>query len=256
MAKLILILAMVLGMFFYSAWAGEREELVKKFEQETIAAEKELSENAKTTVDLVGAAGNCSLVSEKQLFLALDYKLRQTSEASSRLRIIEDFYRVSKEVQKLHLTPREGMGTLAGMFIYHAEAIIMRQQIAVWMLDSETEKLWKRIADATLILNGRKIKLNSGKANFASAMYDEKVILELLLFPKDTFSFGGRDFAIIRTDIHLAVNDDYSTVYLCELKKGNLVVHTKLKHPYVSKWVRQKNKLILYYLQQKVEIAL
>lgn len=255
MAKLIPILAMGFGMFFYSAWAGEREELLKKFEQETIAVEKELSDNAKTTVDLVGAAGNCSLVSEKQLFLALDYKLRQTSDASKRLRIIEDFYRVSKEVQKLHLTPREGRGTLAGMFIYHAEAILMRQQIAIWLLDVETEKRWKRIADATLIL-GRKIKLNSGKATFESVMYDEKVTLELLLFPKDTFSFGGRDFAIIRSDIHLAVNDDYSTVYLCELKNGNLVVHTKSKHPYVSKWVRKKNKLILYYLQQKMEITL
>ena len=34
------------------------------------------------------------------------------------------------------------------------------------------------------------------------------------LFPDDTFHFQGHDFAVIRTDIQFAGNDDFSSVYL------------------------------------------
>ena len=53
--------------FFTTAWvvivaavavnAGEREDLLKKFEQEYAGAETEFSEKAETTSELVGAAG-------------------------------------------------------------------------------------------------------------------------------------------------------------------------------------------------------
>lgn len=242
--------------FFTTAWvvifasvavtAGEREDLLKKFEQEYAVAETELSEKAETTIELVGAAGECSHVSEKHLLQAFDYKLRHTINAAERLQIIADFYKLSKDVQKLHQTPREGMGSLAGMWIYHAEANLMRQQISVWMLDFDDEKRWKRIADAVLVLNGKKIKLDRGKAKFNAVMYDEKVTLEIVLFPRDTFTYKGRDFAIIRTDIQFAGNDDYSKVYLCEKQDGRLQVHSTLKMPYFSSWKLKGEKLVIF----------
>lgn len=73
---------------FYPVWAAEREELLEFFEQEYVVTEKEHSEKTKTNVDLVGAAGNYCAVLKKQLFQALDYKLRHTAEASERLRIL------------------------------------------------------------------------------------------------------------------------------------------------------------------------
>lgn len=216
---------------FYPVWAAEREELLEFFEQEYVVTEKEHSEKTKTNVDLVGAAGNYCAVLKKQLFQALDYKLRHTAEASERLRILKDFYLMSQGVQKIHQTPRKGMGSSIGMYIYLAEANLMRRQIAILMLDQEAEKRWKRISNAPLILKEKTIMLDRGKASFKSIMYGDEVTLELILFPQDTFTCYGRDFVIIRTDIPFAVNDDFSTVYLCELKSGKIVVHTKLKSP-------------------------
>ena len=138
---------------------------------------------------------------------------------------------MSQEVQKIHQTPRKGMGSSIGMYIYLAEANLMRRQIAILMLDQEAEKRWKRISNAPLILKEKTIMLDRGKASFKSIMYGDEVTLELILFPQDTFTCYGRDFVIIRTDIPFAVNDDFSTVYLCELKSGKIVVHTKLKSP-------------------------
>ena len=230
----------------FCVFAGEREDLLKKFATEYAVAEKELSENAETMVELVSAAGGCSILSEKHLFQAFDYKLRNTSDARDRLRIIEDFHKLSKEVQTLHLTPREGMGSLAGMWIYHAEANLMRQQISVWMLNAEDEKRWKHIADTSLLLNGKTINLDCGKAKFDAVMYSQKVTLEIVLFPKDTFTYNGRDFAIIRTDIQFAGNDDYSKVYLCEKKNGSLQVHSTLKMPHFTSWKLNGEKLVVF----------
>ena len=235
----------------FGVFAGEREDLLKKFETEYAVAKKELSENAETTVELVSAAGGCSILSEKHLFQAFDYKLRNTSDARNRLQIIEDFHKLSKEVQTLHLTPREGMGSLAGMWIYHAEANLMRQQLSVWMLNAKDEKRWKRIADTLLLLNGKTIKLDRGRAKFDDVMHDQKVTLEIILFPKDTFTYNGRDFAIIRTDIQFAGNDDYSTVYLCELKNGRLQVYSTLEMPYFTSW-KLKGKNTLHILNSDV----
>lgn len=235
--------AAILIFTVFAASAGELEDLLKKFETEYATAEKELSENAETTVELVSAAGGCSILSEKHLFQAFDYKLRHTINTAERLQIIADFYKLSKDVQKLHQTPREGMGSLAGMHIYYAEAELMRQQIAVWMLDTEAEKRWKRIANAPLVLKGQKIELYRGKAKFDAVMYEQQVTLEIVLFPQNTFTHRGRDFAIIRTDIQFAGNDDFSTVYLCEVKNGKLQVAAQLKMPCVTQWVLEGNKL-------------
>ena len=235
--------AAILIFTVFAASAGELEDLLKKFETEYATAEKELSENAETTVELVSAAGGCSILSEKHLFQAFDYKLRHTINTAERLQIIADFYKLSKDVQKLHQTPREGMGSLAGMHIYYAEAELMRQQIAVWMLDTEAEKRWKRIANAPLVLKGQKIELYRGKAKFDAVMYEQQITLEIVLFPQNTFTHRGRDFAIIRTDIQFAGNDDFSTVYLCEVKNGKLQVAAQFKMPYVTQWVLEGNKL-------------
>ena len=230
----------------FAVYAGEREELLKKFEKEYAVAEKEFLEEAKTTAALVGAAGNCSMVSEKHLFQAFDYKLRHTYEAVKRLQMIEDFHKLSKDIQALRFTPRKGMGSLAGMRIYHTEAHLMRQQISVWMLNPDDEKRWRRIADAPLLLNGKKIKLECGKAKFNAMMHDQKVILEIILLPQNIFTHMARDFAMIKTDIPFAGNDDFSKVYLCELKNGRLQIHTTLKMPYFTKWKLMEKKLIVF----------
>ena len=77
-------------------------------------------------------------------------------------------------------------------------------------------------------------------------MHDQKVILEIVLFPQNTFTHQGRDFAIIETDIPFAGNDDFSKIYLCELKNGKLEVRTALKMPYFTKWELKGKKLIVF----------
>ena len=238
--------AVVIYIHFNKLFTGtERESLLKKFAQEYAVAEKEF-DSAFTTGELVSGAGGLRRISEKHLCEALDYKLRHTSDAAERLRIIEDFHTLSKEIQIVHLTPREKMGSLIGMWIYHAEANLMQQQISVWMLNSEEEKRWKRIADAPLLWNGEKIQLSRGKAKFEDVMYNQKVTLEIVIFPKQTLTYMDRDFAIRRSDIEFAGNDDFSRVCLCELKNGILEVRSSLKMPYFTKWEFKGNKLIIY----------
>ena len=61
-----------------------------------------------------------------------------------------------------------------------------------------------------------------------------------------TFSFQNRDFAIINIDMQFTVSDDFSTVYLCELKDGKMQVHTKFDLPYFTRWELKNNEFVLY----------
>lgn len=240
MKNIIVSILSVVSMF--TASAGEREVLLKTFEKE-YSGVVAVWQNAMTQIDLTAATGNNWQVAESQLFRALDYKLRHTAGIAERLQMLADFHRLSREVQKLYDTPRENMGSGAGMRIYSTIASHMNQYIAVLMLDSESEKCWRKIVDAELDLNGKKIKLKGGKAKFDAVMYDKEVELEILLFPKDVLVFQNRIFVVINTDIQFAGNDDFSTTYLCEMKKGKLQVLATLKIPYVTQWVLEGNKL-------------
>lgn len=253
MKKIIVMFLSVVAIF--NALAGEREVLLKTFEKEDQAV-GEIWQNAMTQIDLTAAAGNNWQVAESQLFRALDYKLRHTANAAERLQMLADFHRLSREVQKLYDTPRENMGSGAGMRIYSTIASHMNQYIAVLMLDSESEKCWRKISDSKLELNSKQIKLKGGKAKFDAVMYEQQVTLEILLFPKDTFTHKSRDFSIIRTDIPFAGNDDFSTVYLCELKNGKLQVHTKCKFPFFSKWAVSGDTITIFFGDKKEKIKI
>ena len=107
-----------------------------------------------------------------------------------------------------------------------------------------------------MILDGKEIQLKHGKAKFETTMYSRKEMLEIILSPKDTFCFQNRDFAIIRTDIPFAGNDDFSTVYLLERQDGKIKSHTKCNFPFFSKWELNNSKLILHYDKNTQEIKL
>ena len=148
------------------------------------------------------------------------------------------------------------MGSGARMRIYCNIAQKMQQHTAVLMLDPESEKRWRQISDAEVDLGEKTIKLANGMANFNSIMYDQKVNLEILLFPKDTFSYQNCIFAIIRTDIPFAGNDDFSTIYLCELKKKKMLVHSICKFPLITKWELQESCLLFYSQNESQKIQL
>ena len=228
----------------FNALAGEREVLLKTFEKE-YSGVVAVWQNAMTQIDLTAAAGNNWQVAESQLFRALDYKLRHTANAAERLKMLTDFHRLSREVQKIYDTPRENMGSGAGMRIYGTIACHINQYIAILLLDSESEKRWRKISDAKLELNSKQIKLKGGKAKFDAVMYDKEEELEILLFPKDVFVFQNRVFVVIFTDIQFAGNDDFSTTYLCKFEDGKLRVHTKSKLARVTRWYIKNDILVL-----------
>ena len=234
-----------------SVFAGEREKLLKTFAAETAEAEKTF-QTAMSTTELTGAAGNLWEVAEKQCLMALDYKLRHTENPQVRLTILKNFHSLSREVQKICDTPRKHQGSLFGMQIYHHIAVLFRQQTAILLLDNEKEKLWRLIADSPVFLNGQELQLKQGKTSFTANMHGDKVSLELILFPKDTFHFRGRDFAVIRTDIRFSVNNDFSSVYLYELKNGKLRVHTQCRFPLITKW-ELKGDFLIFYGEKEVQ---
>ena len=234
--------------------AGEREELLKEFRQETAAADQ-VFQSAMTTIELTAGAGEVWSTAEKQLYRALDHKLRHTADRKKRLQILKNFHALSKRIQQISDTPRRQLGSLAGMRIYHTIAVHIQQQTEILMLEEKAEKIWNQIADSTLLLNTKAIELTQGKAEFNAVMYDEKTTLEILLFPKHTFSYDSRLFAIIRTDKAFSGNDDFSTIYLCEAKQGKLHIHTKCKMPFFTKFELKNNQFILYGSDGRKEIV-
>ena len=167
-------LIMLLGCMALAAAAGEREELLKTFEKENIAAEKILQE-AMTTVEMTAAAGNLWSVAEKQMLQALDYKLRLCRTSEQRQKLLNGFYALSREVQKIFDTPREHRGSIFGMQIYCRIANIMQREIDILLLDSRAEKNWQSVAAAAEVkINGNTHALKRGRARFSAMMYGVK----------------------------------------------------------------------------------
>ncbi len=209
-----------------SVSAGEREDLLRIFEKENALAEMQF-QKAVTTLELAAASGKCRETAENQLLRALDYKLRRTPDAAERIRILENIHRLSREIQKVEDTPRQPLGSLALMRINLRIVKLLNCQTAILLQDAESEQRWKRIAEAEAVIDGRKIRLRQGRAEFDAVRFDEKVKLEILLFPKDVSSGQGRVFAVIRTDIPFSVNSNFLSVYHCELKNGQFIVVKK-----------------------------
>ncbi len=224
---------------------GEREDLLDIFKKENLAANKTFQESM-TTVDIVGSAGNLGDVAQSQYLRALEYKLRHTADLQDRLKLLAGFHALSREIQDVYNTPREMLGSIGGMYIYHKMASLFQQQTAVLMLDSEEEKRWQRIADKPVEIEGNKMFTRQGKGNFHVKKSHGEAIFEFILFPEHTFSFQNRDFAIINIDMQFTVSDDFSTVYLCELKDGKMQVHTKFDLPYFTRWELKNNEFVLY----------
>ena len=209
-----------------SVSAREREDLLRIFEKENAIAEKQL-QKAMTTLELAAASGKSKETAETQLLRALDHKLRRTPDAAERIRILENFHQLSREIQKVEDTPRQPLGSLALMRINLRIVQLLQRQTAILMQDAESEQRWKRIAEAGAVIDGRKIRLRQGRAGFDAIRYGEKVKLEILLFPEDVSARQGRDFAVIRTDIPFSVNSNFLSVYHCELKNGQLIAIKK-----------------------------
>ena len=221
--------AIVVCFMAFAAAGGEREQLLKAFEKERIAAEKIMQE-ADTTIALCGAAGNRWNVAENQLYQALDYKLRQCKDRRKRQMLLKDFHTMSREVQKIFDTPREFRGSIIGMQIYHRIALVMEREIDILLLDENEEKRWNRIAEADLKIGSRKLKLKRGRADFSAMMYGESTKLEIMIYPKDIFACSGRVFVVVKADIPFAGNSDFLSIYLCELKNGSLSEVKKCKN--------------------------
>ncbi len=230
-----------------NAVADERTELLKNFAAENAAAEKSM-QNSVTTVELVGSAGANWGVAESHLVRALDYKLRHTADAGERLKILMEFHELSREVQRVFDTPRKYMGSMAGMLIYGRIAQLLQHRTAVLMLDAEAEKRWKRLAGATIKIEGRKVELKQGRGKYTTG---ENKTFDVMIFPKYTFTWQNRVFAVFRTDIMFGVCDDYSTVWVYELKNGILEQHTKCDFPYFSKYILKGDELIFFDLEGK-----
>lgn len=209
-----------------SVSAGEREDLLRIFEKENAIAEKQL-QKAFTTLELTAASGQCRMTAENQLLRALDHKLRRTPDAAERIRILENFHQLSQEIQSVEDTPRQPLGSLALMRINLRIVRLLRRQTAILLQDAESEQRWKRIAEAEAVIDDRQIRLHDGRAEFDAVRHDEKVKLEILLFPEDVSARQGRDFAVIRTDIPFSVNSNFLSVYHCELKNVQLIAIKK-----------------------------
>ena len=219
--------AFLASVFFLSA--GEREDLLQSFQRETAVAWQKF-QAAETTVDLTAAAGNCYHTASVQVLKALDYKLRHTASSTERLKLLKDFQDLSCEAERVLNTPRENMGSSGAMHISNAAANLFQQHTAVLLLKGQDEIRWKELENALWVHGEKKIVLKHGKGKFEAEMHGTKVTLETVLYPGETFTYVGRHFAILRSDLPFACSDDYSEAYLAELKNDKKL-HTIKKLP-------------------------
>ena len=214
--------ALLYIMAAFAAFAGEREELLKTFKVED-AKVQQVMDKAMTTIEISAASGFGWNVAEKQLLRVLDWKLRQTSNAGERLAMLQTFHDLAKEIQKIMDESWENTGTIESFLRSSRCALLMNRQAAIWLADKEEAARWKRIAFAKGKIGKDEITLNDGRAEFETVLYDEKTTLEIILLPGNTFTKNGRDFVRITTDLAKSANDDFMSVYLCEIKDGKII---------------------------------
>ena len=219
MRKIITVMSII---SVFTAFAGEREDLLKTFKAED-AKVQQVMDKAMTTIEITGASGFGWNVAEKQLLRVLDWKLRQTSNAGERLAMLQTFYDLAKEIQKIMDESWENTGTIESFLRSSRCALLMNRQAAIWLADKEEAARWKRIAFAKGKVGNNEITLKDGRDEFETVLYDEKTTLEIILFPGNTFTKNGRDFARITTDVAKSANDDFMSVYLCEIKDGKII---------------------------------
>ena len=206
----------------FAAFAGEKEDLLKTFKVEDAKVQQGM-DKAMTTIEITAASGFGWNVAEKQLLRVLDWKLRQTSNAGERLAMLQTFHDLAKEIQKIMDESWENTGTIESTLRSSRAAMLIKRQIAIWLAGKEDAARWKRIAFAKGKIGKDEITLNDGRAEFETVLYNRETTLEIILFPGDTFTRNGRDFARITTDMPKSVNDDFMSVYLCEIKDGKII---------------------------------
>lgn len=205
-----------------SAHADELKKMLEEFKKE----DKKVSESwdkAETQLEITAAAGEKYTVAEKQFCRVLDYKLRQTKSAAGRVELLETFLALGKETQKILDESYEKTGSIENTLRFSRISLLMDRQCSIWLADKETAARWNRVANASGMIGGKKITLKNGRAEFETVLYGSKVTLEIILFPGDVFTRNGKDFARITTDIPKPVNDDFMSVYLCEIKDGKII---------------------------------
>ena len=206
----------------FAAFAGEKEDLLKTFKVEDAKVQQGM-DKAMTTIEITAASGFGWNVAEKQLLRVLDWKLRQTSNAGERLAMLQTFHDLAKEIQKIMDESWENTGTIESFLRSSRCALLMNRQAAIWLAGKEDAARWKRIAFAKGKIGKYEITLNDGRAEFETVLYNRETTLEIILFPGNTFTRNGRDFARITTDMPKSVNDDFMSLYLCEIKDGKII---------------------------------
>lgn len=182
-----------------------------------------------------------------QFLRALEYKLRQISDRKKRLELLEDSFTLCRTVFKITNERDPHEGSAGPMTRYARGASLFQQQRDILMLDDKAQKRWDLIADAPLEIDRSTIQLKKGRGEFTSMMYGRPTFQEILLFPADTFSFQNRHFALIRSDSPGSMNNDFSRVFLCEVKQGKLIVLRKSSFSHFSRWTLKDALLILYH---------
>ena len=200
----------------------ELETLKKAFRAEDDELKKGL-DKAMTTVEICGSAGEHWQVAEKQLLRTLDWKLRQTKDAAERIAMLKVLHELGNEIRGIMEESYEGTGTIEPVNRSFRAALLLNRQQMIWMLNKEEKARWDRVANASGMIGGKKITLKNGRAEFVTKMYDENTKLEIMLSPGDISTRDGRDFVRIKTDIPKANNDDFESIYRCEVKDGIII---------------------------------
>ena len=224
--------------------ADEREDLLQKFNTEKKAVATE-NEQAFTTIELTFGAGKSKSVAERYLFRALEYKLRRASNVEERLKLLAVFAELNREFQSILDESYEGTGSIENMLRYSRIDYLASRQAYIWLADTETEKRWNRISNASGMLGKNKIELVNGRDSFSTKMYDMEVKLFAEISIEHTFTFNGRDFALFFTNIAKAVNDDFCTLYLCEFKDGKIIKSRTCRNVYYDKIIYKDGRLAI-----------
>lgn len=252
MKKILLFLAISLS---FTLFSGEKEELLKTFAQEREAERKGL-DSAKTQVELTGSMGAVSSLEESQAIRALEFKLRQTPDKAERLQLLTDFNLLTHKIRRIIDAPREGGGSMAAMHCYAYTGSLWAQYREVLMLNEDEAARWKRISGAAGKIGDKNITFQNGLAEFSLPGEELPLKYRIMLYPRQTFSWNSRDFALIVCDIAGAGNDDFTETFLIEVKDKKIVRARKYGTFYFDRIEVRGNRLFIYHNDQLKIVSL
>lgn len=214
--KRILSVFAVLSLLAFSAWADEREDLLKELADVEQAKWKVLND-AEKQLDMNFAASDLLDAVKPFLYRAAEYRLRRLATPEERVALLRDLSEIQDSVRTMFLEPREGRGSAYSMLLACSATSSYSRLARIWLMPDPEYADWCRWANVKIELPGRTVPLRNGEGSYTVPGDEEELTYELLLPTQYRFVHGGKRYAIVWEDFRDSMSCEAKRHHLCRL---------------------------------------